>query len=216
MATKKITGVPELDAMIAQLNKKFEKEIITEEPYKPQGAIPTGSAALDAALGVGGLAKGIVAEVLGEPSSGKTSFALQVLKNAQAQREPDSDIRDILIDIEHTSTEEFIQGFGVNTSKLIHVRPETAEQALQIARDLPKTGKVGVVIIDSVGALETSKKQQKDVGEIEPGGIAKLMHDTCRSISKTASETGTTFLFINHITYKIGVMYGKMISYLSL
>jgi recombination protein RecA len=212
MATKKVTGIAEVDTMLASIGNKFGKpDMFDDLDFHFQGSIPTGSAALDAALQVGGLPKGGITEILGEPSGGKTSLALCILANAQIQRAAagDDETIDVVIDVEQTITEEFMQGFGVNTDKVLHVRPDTAEEALQIARDLPKTGKIGVVIFDSVAAAQSSKAQAKDMGEVEIGGLAKLMHDACRSISKTCAKTNTTMIFINQITYKIGVMHGN-------
>ena len=211
MATKKVTGIPEVDAMLAKLNKQFEKELLPEEPYKLLGVFSTGSPSLDAALQVNGMPLGIVTEILGESQSGKTSLCLAMLASAQQKRlaEGDKETLDAIVDMEKTITEEFMLGFGIDTNRVLHFRPDTAEEALQILRDLPKTGKFGVMILDSVGALETLKKQQKNIGETDVASIAKLMHEALRSISKIAADTGTTFLFINHITYKIGVMYGS-------
>mgnify|MGYP001563051839 CR=1 FL=1 len=211
MATKKVTGIPEVDAMLAKLNKQFEKELLSEEPFNLIGVFSTGAASLDAALQVGGMPKGIVAEILGESQSGKTSLCLQMLASAQQTRKAAGDFEtlDAIVDMERTITEEFMLGFGIDIDKVLHFRPDNVEEALQIMRDLPKTGKFGVMILDSVGALETAKKQQKNIGEVEVASIAKLMHEALRSISKIAADTGTTFLFINHITYKIGVLFGS-------
>jgi recombination protein RecA len=208
MANKKITGIPEVDAMIAQVNKKFEKSVFSEEAFSAPPGIPTGSDALDAALGIGGIPSRRVTEILGEPSSGKTSLALQILANDQASRPSDSDLIDLIIDLEQTITEEFMQGFGINTEKVLHVRPTSAEEALQIAIDLPKTGKIGFVLLDSVGAMQAAAEIQKEAGESLVGGVSKMMHWAMRQISKISEETNTTYVFINHITYKPGVTYG--------
>lgn len=207
MATKKVTGIAEVDAMLSAIGKKFDKDM-EPESYHFQGAISTGSATLDAALKIGGVPKGCIVEVLGEPSGGKTSLCLCILANDQAARKAAGDVEtiDLVIDVEHSITEEFMQGFGVDTDRVLHLRPDTAEEALQLVRDLPKTGKIGVVIFDSVAAAQTSKMQAKDVGEAEMGGIAKLMHESCRGISKTCANTGTLVLFVNQITYKMVMM----------
>ena len=184
---------------------------VYEESYGLGGVISTGSMALDDALDIGGVPNAGVVEMLGEPSAGKTSLALSVLSQAQKARAgtEKEDWEDIIIDLEHSMSTAFIAGFDIDTDKVIHVRPNSAEEALQIARDLPKLGTIGVVVFDSVGAAQTAKMQAKDVGAADVGSIAKLMHDTMRPISKLATETETLYIFLNHITYKIGVMYGN-------
>jgi recombination protein RecA len=208
MANKKMTGIPEVDAMIAQINKKFEKTIIGDESFIAPEPVRTGSDLLDAALDIGGIPKNRVTEILGEPSGGKTSLALQILANAQADRPSDSEELDLVIDLEQTITEEFMQGFGINTNKVLHVRPSSAEEALQIAIDLPKTGKFGIVLVDSVGAMQADAETKKEAGESLVGGVSKMMHWAMRQISKICEETETTYIFINHITYKPGCTYG--------
>lgn len=212
MGLKKVTGVPEIDSMIAGFNKNFTKDAIEElTKYDLRGAISTGSIALDKATGIGGIPMGRITEILGENSGGKTSLAMQILTNAQEMRKTDGDMEtmDLVIDLERTITDKFMRGFGIDTDRVLHLRPSSAEAALQLAKDLPKSGKIGVVIFDSVAAGQSLRQQKRNIGEADVGGISKLMHDTLRSVVNTSEETGTTYIFINQITYKIGVMFGN-------
>lgn len=209
MAVKKVTGIAEVDSLLAGMSKKFGHDVATTESFNAPEAIPTGAGKLDRALGIGGVARGRIIEVIGEPSGGKTSLCFQIVANAQALRaENGSDRIDLVIDLEHTITDEFMRGFGVDTDKVLHVRPTSAEEALQLARDLPKTGKIDMVVFDSVAAGQSLRQQKRDIGEADVGGISKLMQDAVRSVSKTCERHDTTYLFINQVTYKVGIQFG--------
>jgi recombination protein RecA len=204
----KVTGETALDALIRAVNKQFGREVISNEKYEKADPTPTGSIQLDIALGIGGVPQGRIIEILGEESSGKTSLALSMLSQWQVNN-PDKWV--LIVDIEHSIDDAFMLGFGINIDKVIHVRTDSAEEALQCVRDLPKSGHVGWVIFDSVGGAQTAKMQQKDVGSADVGGISKLMHDVLRSIVSTGSNNDCTFVFLNQITYKIGVMFGNQL-----
>jgi len=199
---KQITGFAEVDAMLKEINKQFKKEDVSS--YEVPDPIPTGSDLLDSALKIGGIARHRVTEILGEPSGGKTSLAMQILANEQALRKAkgETDSIDLVVDLEHTITQEFMEGFGIDTSMVLHRRPDSAEEALTLAIELPKTGKIGMVIVDSVGAMQAKAEQDKEAGETLVGGVSKLMHWAMRQISKLCETTQTTYIFINHITYK--------------
>jgi len=214
MGIKKVTDSPEINSLIAGLNKSFG-DFIDKRVYELVGFHSTGSIALDKALGIGGIPKARVVEVLGQPSGGKTSLCMQILAIEQETRrlaaqakEEEDDKYDVVIDLEHTITGKFMRGFGVNTDRVLHIRPTSAEEALQTARDLPKSGKIGIVIFDSVAAGQSMRMLKKNIGEADVGGISKLMQDAVRTISKLAETSGTTFLFINQITFKINTGYG--------
>jgi len=204
-------GIPELDALIKGINKKAGRDLVTGTIYESHGVIPTGSITLDKALSIGGVPQGRIIEVLGEPSGGKTSLCMSMLAKAQAKRlalDPESRKRDLVVDLEKTITGEFMRGFGIDTDLVIHVRPSTADEALQIARDLPRSGLIDVVLFDSVGAAQSQRQAQRNVGDVDVGGISKLMHEALRNIVGTADETETTYLFINHVTMNPGVRMG--------
>lgn len=205
------TGVPELDALIKGINKKAGRDLVTDTIYENHGVIPTGSVTLDCALRTGGIPQGRVIEILGEPSGGKTSLCMSILAQAQKKRlreDPDCQKRDLVIDLEKTITGEFMRGFGINTDLVIHTRPSTADEALQLARDLPRSGLIDIVMFDSVGAAQSERQAQRNIGDVDVGGISKLMHEALRNIVGTADETKTTYLFINHVTMNPGVRMG--------
>jgi recombination protein RecA len=199
-----VTGVPELDALIGSLNKKLKDDQITDEIYEFRGALSTTSISLNRALGVGGIPRGRITELIGEPGSGKTTLAMILVAEAQRVRKLNPELweskRDLIIDIEHTITREFMEGFDIDCSKVIHVRVSTAESALQVATDLPKTGHIDVVVYDSIAAAEAEQTIQRDYGESDVGGASKLNHQAMRRISKLCERANTTYIFINQTT----------------
>lgn len=205
-----ITGIPELDAQIAALTKTFGEDLFTQK-FEQANPIPTGSIDLDAACRIGGIPRGRIIEVYGHESSGKTSLCMSIASQYLNIRNSigHENRKILIIDLEHSITDKFIEGFGIELDDVVHVRPRTAAQALMIARDLPKSGGIGVVIFDSVAAGQTEKQMEKDFNSADVGGISKIMHEALRTISKVAPDTETTYLFINQVTYKIGVMFGN-------
>lgn len=235
-STVKKTGVAELDKMIESINKQLSINLLSVEDYNIKGWLSSGSVALDSALGGQGFPKGRLMEILGPPSSGKTSLVLSVIGKEQRRRkarleefsermsasppiplsEEESEerdylmsLRDLIVDMEYSITTDFLRGFGIDPDLVLHVRVKTAEEALTVIRELPKTGKIGVVLVDSIGAMATADRMRKALNEVEMGGLAKLLHVASRDISKISEETQTTYFFINHITYKLGVMMGN-------
>ena len=203
------TGIPELDALIAAATKKFGKDF-SNQNYGNVSGITTGSVRLDAALGIGGIPEGRVTEIFGWQSSGKTSLALQIMALRQQWRK-DNNInkRDLIVDLEHSITESFLKGFGIDLEQIVWVRPDTAEEALQLAIDLPKSGAIDIVLFDSVDAAQNSKMLGRNVGETDVGGISKDMNFAMRQICKVAPKMSTTYIFINQIKQNPGVMMGN-------
>jgi len=205
------TGIPEIDALIKGINKQFGREIFTDEAYEKVKAFPTGCMSLDLALRIGGFPIGRIVELYGDPSSGKTSLALVAVSSFLRKQKETAleDKRVLIIDLEHSITENFMHGFGIDTDKTIHVRPKTAEEALEIAATIPLSGHIGIVLFDSIGAAQTAATMNKHIGDVSVGGVSKVMHDALRRISKTSEDTETTYIFINHLLSNPGVMYGS-------
>ncbi len=205
-----VTGVAELDVLIKAINKSCGNDLITKEIFEFKGALSTTSLAVDAAMGVGGILKARINEFAGQPGSGKTSFGLVCMAEAQRARRAnlsDEDyarIYDLVIDLEHTITGDFMAGFGIDTNQVIHIRPTTAEEALKAATDLPKSGLIDIVLYDSIAAGQSLKQIEREYTETDVGGISKLMHKACRQISKLCEKFDTTYIFINQVTSNPG------------
>jgi recombination protein RecA len=201
---------PKLAAIVKATNKKFSKDLGGANYGKVEG-LPTGSLALDMAIGIGGVPRGRVIEVYGWESSGKTSLCASIIAQAQRIRRLAniSDKRDLIIDVEHSLTSTFLEGIGVNLDQIVWTRPETAEEALQIAIDYPKSGDIDVVLFDSVDAAQNERQLARSIGETDMGGISKEMNRALREISKLSVNLGTTYLFINQIKQNPGVMMGN-------
>lgn len=213
MAVSKVTGDPVLDSMLAALGKKFNKE----EQYKTIGctaetveSFSTGSFALDIGLGTGGWPVGRVIEIFGPEASGKTSLAIKSIGEWQKAkvRLKQEDRYAMFMDIEHATYAEIFSSLGVDEKNLIWKRTDSAEESMQVLMDLVKTGKIGVAVIDSVDAMQSERVLGKDVGENDVGGISKLMNRTLRELSKVASNTNTTIIFINQIKQNPNASYG--------
>lgn len=167
-------------------------------------AIPTGSLALDYALGVGGLPKGRIVEIYGPESSGKTTLALHVVANAQK-----SGGLAAFIDAEHALDPEYARRLGVNVDDLLISQPDTGEQALEITESLVRSGGIDVIVIDSVAALTPKAEIEGDMGQQHMGLQARLMSHALRKLTAIMAKTNTTVIFINQIRMKIGVMFGN-------
>ena len=167
-------------------------------------AIPTGSLALDYALGVGGLPKGRIVEIYGPESSGKTTLALHVVANAQK-----SGGLAAFIDAEHALDPEYARRLGVNIDDLLISQPDTGEQALEITESLVRSGGISVIVIDSVAALTPKAEIEGDMGQQHMGLQARLMSHALRKLTAIMAKTNTTVIFINQIRMKIGVMFGN-------
>lgn len=196
-----------LDLAISQIDRQFGKGSIMrlgDESRPPVRVIPTGSLAMDVALGVGGLPRGRVVEIYGPEASGKTTVALHAV--ASVQREGGNAA---FIDAEHALDPVYAQALGVNTDDLLVSQPDTGEQALEITDMLVRSGGVDLVVIDSVAALVPKAEIEGDMGDSHVGLQARLMSQALRKITGALSATGTTAIFINQLREKIGVFFGS-------
>ena len=209
MAIKKVTGISEIDMIAASIAKKFGKEdVMSLGPrYEKVTPISTGSISLDATLGVGGLPDDRVVEIFGPPSAGKTSLCLQVVK--QYVDSLGYDRPPVYIDLERTTGLDLVSSMGIDPEKMIFCYPDTAEEALQLCQDLGKTGKVGVIIFDSIDAAQSESDTKRLMNEKGVGELPRLMSKALRSISKISVDNKCLYLFINQVRMNIGVMYGN-------
>ncbi|MFI7544575.1 recombinase RecA [Actinoplanes sp. NPDC049599] len=196
-----------LDLALAQIDKQFGKGSVMrlgERPVTQMAVIPTGSIALDIALGVGGLPRGRVVEVFGPESSGKTTVALHAVANAQRGGGIAA-----FIDAEHALDPDYAQALGVDTDALLVSQPDTGEQALEIADMLIRSGALDIIVIDSVAALVPRAEIEGEMGDSHVGLQARLMSQALRKITGILNNSGTTAIFINQLREKIGVMFGS-------
>lgn len=204
----RVTGRPLLDKVIRELNKS--RIIIEETIFEDARPIPTGSRILNSKLRIGGIPMGRIVEFFGAPGVGKTSFSLEVarcyLDKVRPKYEEHNNRAILFLDLERTMTHSFINGFGIKNEDIIIVRPKDAAEGLNIAKQLMATGEIGMVILDSVGAIVKEAQMQKEIGANDVGGSSKLMHDACRTLVPVCSSTDTLFVFINQETYKPAVM----------
>ncbi len=192
---------------IAQIEKSYGKGSIMrlgDSVPVPMQVIPTGSIALDVALGIGGLPRGRVIEIYGPESSGKTSLALHAVASAQAAGGIAG-----FIDAEHAMDPEYAKRLGVDTDALLVSQPDTGEQALEIADMLIRSGALDIIVIDSVAALVPRAEIEGEMGDSHVGLQARLMSQALRKITGALSTSGTTAIFINQLREKIGVMFGS-------
>src|ERR1700683_2343351 len=197
-----------LETALLQIERQFGKGSIMrlgEETRVPVEVIPTGSIALDVALGIGGLPRGRIVEIYGPESSGKTTLALHVLANAQRAGGIAA-----FIDAEHALDPEYAQKLGVDTEALLVSQPDTGEQALEIMDMLIRSGAIDIVVVDSVAALVPKAEVQGRIGDSHVGLQARLMSQALRKITGAVSNTKTTAVFINQLREKVGVMFGGM------
>jgi recombination protein RecA len=195
-----------LDVALAQIDKQYGKGSVMrlgDETRVPIQVIPTGSIALDIALGIGGLPRGRVVEIYGPESSGKTTVALHAVANAQAAGGIAA-----FIDAEHALDPDYAKALGVDTDALLVSQPDTGEQALEIADMLIRSGALDVIVIDSVAALVPRAEIEGEMGDSHVGLQARLMSQALRKITGALSNSGTTAIFINQLREKIGVMFG--------
>ena len=197
-----------LDTALAQIDRQFGKGSVMrlgDEVRVPLEVIPTGSIALDVALGLGGLPRGRVVEIYGPESSGKTTVALHAVANAQKAGGIAA-----FIDAEHALDPEYAQRLGVDTDALLVSQPDTGEQALEIADMLIRSGALDIIVIDSVAALVPRAEIEGEMGDSHVGLQARLMSQALRKITGALSNSKTTAIFINQLREKIGVMFGCM------
>ena len=209
MAAAAVTNDREksLGMVLGQIEKQHGKGAIMrlgDDVRAPIEVIPTGSIALDVALGIGGLPRGRVVEIYGPESSGKTTVALHAVASAQRAGGIAA-----FIDAEHALDPEYAAKLGVDTDNLLVSQPDTGEQALEIADMLIRSGALDIIVIDSVAALVPRAEIEGEMGDSHVGLQARLMSQALRKITGALSNTGTTAIFINQLREKIGVMFGS-------
>ena len=196
-----------LQAAMAKIEKDFGKGSIMklgEERIDNIQVIPTGSIALDYALGVGGYPRGRIVEIYGPESSGKTTLAIHAIAEAQKQGGIAA-----FIDAEHAFDRFYAASLGVNVDELLISQPDNGEQALDIADQLIRSAAVDIIVIDSVAALTPKAELEGDMGDNKVGLQARLMSQALRKLTATINKTNTTCIFINQLREKIGVMFGS-------
>ena len=196
-----------LQTALSQLDKSFGKGTVMRLGDRPEmnvEAIPTGSLALDAALGIGGVPKGRIIEIYGPESSGKTTLALHILAEAQKRGGEVA-----FVDAEHALDPVYAAALGVDTDNLLVSQPDTGEQALEITDALVRSGAVDAIVVDSVAALVPKQEIEGEMGDTFVGLQARLMSQALRKLAGTISRTNCVVIFINQLRMKIGVMYGN-------
>ncbi len=197
-----------LDLAVSQIEKSFGKGSIMrlgDEGAKVKvDTIPTGSLALDAALGIGGVPRGRVVELFGPEASGKTTLALQIVAEAQKMNGIAA-----FIDAEHAMDATYARTMGVDVDNLLVSQPDCGEDALEIADTLVRSGAIDIIVIDSVAALVPRAELEGEMGEAHIGLQARLMSQALRKLTGSIAKSRTTFIFINQIRMKIGVMFGN-------
>lgn len=196
-----------LEAALAQIEKAHGKGSVMrlgEDSRLPIDVIPTGSVALDVALGIGGLPRGRIIEIYGPESSGKTTVALHAIANAQAEGGICA-----FIDAEHALDPDYAAKLGVKTDELLVSQPDNGEQALEIADTLVRSGALALIVIDSVAALTPRAEIEGEMGDSHVGLQARLMSQALRKMTGALKSAGTTAIFINQLREKIGVMFGS-------
>lgn len=196
-----------LKEALKSIEKQYGKGsimVLGDEHVAPMDVIPSGSIALDKALGVGGYPKGRIIEIYGPESSGKTTFALHAIAEAQKKGGYAA-----FIDAEHALDPKYAKNLGVNIEELVLSQPDSGEQALEIAEALIKSGAIDIIVIDSVAALVPEAEINGEMGDQHVGLQARLMSQAMRKLSGIISKTKCVAIFINQIREKVGVMYGN-------
>ncbi|OKP99434.1 recombinase RecA [Paenibacillus sp. P46E] len=196
-----------LDMALRQIEKQFGKGSVMklgESTHMKVEVVPSGSLALDIALGIGGLPKGRIIEVYGPESSGKTTVALHAIAEVQK-----AGGQAAFIDAEHALDPKYAKALGVNIDELLLSQPDTGEQALEIAEALVRSGAVDIIVVDSVAALVPKAEIEGDMGDSHVGLQARLMSQALRKLSGAINKSNTIAIFINQLREKIGVMFGN-------
>ncbi|MBC8276941.1 MAG: recombinase RecA [FCB group bacterium] len=200
--------IKNLDLAISQIDKQFGKGSIMklgdEGAVQAIDSVPTGSMALDAALGIGGVPRGRVVEVYGPESSGKTTLVLHMIAEAQKR-----DGLAAFIDAEHALDANYAKALGVDIDNLLVSQPDTGEQALEIAETLVRSSALDIIAIDSVAALVPRAEIEGEMGDQHMGLQARLMSQALRKLTSAVAKSNTCLVFINQIRMKIGVMFGN-------
>jgi len=197
----------DIERALSEIKTKFGDESIMmlgAQPKVDVNAIPTGSIGVDWALGIGGLPRGRIIEIFGPESSGKTTLSLHVISEAQKKGGICA-----FIDAEHALDPEYAKKLGVKIEELLVSQPDTGEQALEITESLVRSGKIDVIVIDSVAALTPKDEIEGDMGQQQMGKQARLMSQALRKLTAIVSKTKTLVIFINQIRMQIGVMFGN-------
>ena len=200
-------STPKIEDALREIKSKFGDDSIMKLGEKPRvhvDAISTGSIGLDAALGVGGLPRGRIVEIFGPESSGKTTLSLHVVAEAQKRGGICA-----FIDAEHAMDPEYSKKLGVKIDELLISQPDTGEQALEITESLVRSGKVDVIVVDSVAALTPKDEIEGDMGAHHVGKQARLMSQALRKLTAIVAKSKTIVIFINQIRMQIGVMFGN-------
>lgn len=196
-----------IEDTLREIKNKFGDDSIMmlgEKPHVDINTIPTGSIGLDAALGVGGVPRGRIIEIFGPESSGKTTLALHIVAEAQKMGGICA-----FIDAEHAMDPEYSERLGVKISELLISQPDNGEQALEIVDSLVRSGKIDVIVIDSVAALTPKDEIEGDMGAYHVGKQARLMSQALRKLTAIVAKSKTVVIFINQIRMQIGVMFGN-------
>lgn len=207
MATKTTTNDKTLDQVLLDIEKQFGKGAVMklgEREHREIDTISSGSLSLDIALGIGGYPKGRIIEIYGPESSGKTTFALHAIAEAQKKGG-----RAAFIDAEHSLDPQYAAKLGVNIGDLLLSQPDNGEQALEICEALVRSGAISVIVIDSVAALVPQAEIEGEMGDSHVGLQARLMSQALRKLSGVISKTNTIAIFINQLREKVGVMFGN-------
>jgi recombination protein RecA len=196
-----------LDSAISQIKERFGEGSImklSETNKVNVDAIPTGSIAMDQALGVGGMPRGRIVEIYGAESSGKTTLCLHIVAEAQKKGGVCA-----YIDAEHAMDPDYAKRLGVNTDELLISQPDSGENALQIVETLVNSKNVDVIVVDSVAALTPQREIEGEIGDQHMGLQARMMSQACRKLSAIAAKSNTMIIFINQTRMKIGMVFGN-------
>lgn len=206
-ADKGPVGKSGIEETLRDIKTKFGEDSIMmlgNKPHVDVNAIPTGSIGLDAALGIGGVPRGRIIEIFGPESSGKTTLSLHIVAEAQKLGGICA-----FIDAEHAMDPEYSQRLGVKIDQLLISQPDNGEQALEIVDSLVRSGKIDVIVVDSVAALTPKDEIEGDVGAYHVGKQARLMSQALRKLTAIVAKSKTVVIFINQIRMQIGVMFGN-------
>ncbi len=204
---KSVSNDKTLDQVLLDIEKQFGKGSVMrlgEHENQKIDTIPSGSISLDIALGIGGYPKGRIIEIFGPESSGKTTFALHAIAEAQKKGG-----RAAFIDAEHALDPVYASKLGVNINELLLSQPDNGEQALEICEALVRSGAISIIVIDSVAALVPQAEIEGEMGDSHVGLQARLMSQALRKLSGVVNKTNTVVIFINQLREKVGVMFGN-------
>ena len=196
-----------LNSAIDEIKERFgEGAIMTMREIHAVNVdvVPTGSIAMDLALGVGGMPRGRIIEIYGAESSGKTTLSLHVISEAQKKGGICA-----FVDAEHAMDPDYAERIGVNVDDLLISQPDSGEQGLQIVETLVNSGKIAVIVVDSVAALTPQREIEGEIGDQHMGLQARLMSQACRKLSSIMSKTNTMVIFLNQTRMKIGMVFGN-------